>query len=236
MMRTILNSGALAALFAVACASFAAAPNAAAQTSQVEPGAAAAPNELAPAIRDALAGQALRVSGPAGAICEIWLRNVVPAIVPTGQTLGIVFPQLADGTLIGAIRFVGAASDFRRQQIKPGVYTMRYALQPVDGNHLGLSPNRDFVLLAPAAVDTSLATVTGKDLYTLSRKASGTGHPSVWNLVAAEGASKKLPAMAHINEGDLWVIYFQIALAPAGGAAAPVTLGLVIVGHAEDIG
>jgi len=205
-----------------------------AQTYKVETTNAPAPQELAAAVRDTFSSSALRVSGPQGTVCEIWLRKAVPASATPSGELGVAYGQLSDGTLVGAIRFPAAAKDYRQQQIKPGVYTLRYALQPVDGNHQGVSPYRDYLLLAPAAADTSIAPLNDKDLYALSRRASGTGHPSVWSLVAADAAPPALPGIAHRDDDDLWVIYFQAQVQPGGGAPSPVKMGLVIVGHTPE--
>ncbi len=112
--------------------------------------------------------------------------------------------------------------------MKPGVYTLRYMLQPVDGNHQGVSPYRDYLLAVPAALDSAPADLAVADLLKLSRKASGTGHPSVWSLVSADSAPATLPAIAHQDDGDLWIAYFQAPLAP------PAKMGLVVVGHAVE--
>ncbi len=226
LLRTLAHSVLLAALFA--------ATSAAAQTYKVETENAPAPQELAAPVRDSLASQALRVSGPQGAMCEIWLRKAVPVIATPSRELGVAYGQLGDGTLVGAIRFAAAAKDYRQQEIKPGVYTLRYALQPVDGNHQGVSPYRDYLLLAPAAADASVAPLSDKDMYAMSRKASGAGHPSVWSLVSADSAPPALPGIAHLTDGDLWVLYFRAPVPSADDAASPTTMGLVIVGHAPE--
>jgi hypothetical protein len=56
----------------------------------------------------------------------------------------------------------------------------------------------------------------------------------VWSLVSGDGAPPALPGIAHLNDGDLWVLYFQAPLQSAGGAASSVTMGLVIAGHAPE--
>jgi hypothetical protein len=225
-LRSRLVPSLLLALFAAAGAS--------AQTYKIETANAPAPQELVAAVRDSLSSSALRVSGPQGTLCEIWLRKAIPASATPSGELGVAYGQLSNGGLLGAIRFAAATKDYRQQQIKPGVYTLRYALQPVDGDHQGVSPYRDYLLLAPAVADTSIAPLNNKDLYALSRKVSGTGHPSVWSLVTADAAPSALPAIAHQDDGDLWVVYFQAQVQPAGGAPSPVKMGLVIVGHAPE--
>lgn len=213
------------ALLAGAMLSFAAP----AQSYKVEPVGVAAPQELAAPVRGALSSQALRISGAQGVYCEIWLRHPIPQATTPNGGLGIAFGQIADGTLVGAVRFAALAKDYRQQEVKPGVYTLRYALQPVDGNHQGVSAYRDFLLLVPAAADSSTDPLGFKDLVNLSRKASGVGHPSVWSLLPADNAPSALPGVIHVEDGDLWVLYFN---APIGSAS--VAMGLVISGHAPE--
>ena len=45
-------------------------------------------------------------------------------------------------------------SDFRGQAVPGRHYTLRYQLLPQDANHLGVSPNPDFLLAIPVASDT----------------------------------------------------------------------------------
>jgi hypothetical protein len=215
-------------------AAAAVASTASAQAYKVETATTPAPQELAAGVHDMLSVDALRVSGAQGIYCELWLRKAVPVKAAT-QGLGIAYGQLSEGEFVGAIRFASAVKDFRGQAIKPGVYTLRYMLQPVDGNHQGVSPYRDFLLLASAALDSSPAVMTTSDLTKLSRRVSGTGHPAVWSLIAADGAPVALPAVAHQEDGDLWVLYFHAPLAAEGSPTGMATIGLVIAGHAPEI-
>src|SRR5205807_123366 len=82
----------------------------------------------------------------------------------------------------------------RKQLIKPGVYTLRYALLPDNGNHMGVAPQRDFLLASPATDDQDAATVTIDQTLALSRKATGSNHPSVWSLGPPEDHPKSLPS------------------------------------------
>ena len=87
-----------------------------------------------------------------------------------------IFGQIAEGTLVGVINFPANTSDFRGQGIKAGFYTLRYALILQDGNHLGVSPARDFFLICPAADDKDPnAAMKMEDLLKLSRAAAGAG-------------------------------------------------------------
>jgi hypothetical protein len=189
------------------------------------------PEELAAPVRDALSSDAVRVSDPRGPLCEIWLRKALPAQASPTQALEIAYPQLAEGTLVGALRIATQTTDYRSQQIKPGVYTLRYALMPVDGNHYGVAPNRDFLLLVPAAADPSPAMIPRDDLLKLSRKASGTGHGSVWSLSQMDSPPAAVPSLAHQEDPDTWVLYFRV---PLERGSAPLTMGLIVVGHAPE--
>ena len=200
-----------------------------AQGYKAESASTPAPAEVAAPIRAQLGANAIKVTGPSGAVCEIWLRSPIPAAASPVTSGGVNFGQIGLGALVGVIRFDAKGADYREQAIQPGVYTMRYMLQPVDGNHQGVSTYRDYLLLSPAAADTSLDDIAAmNDLVKLSKKASGTGHASVWSLVPSDGAPASLPGAAHLDDGDLWVVFFQAPL------ATPATMGLVVVGHAPE--
>ena len=190
---------------------------------------AAPPQELAAPLQSALSSDAIQVTGASGPYCEIWLAKSV-ATAPTPDTsLGVNFGQIPPGALVGAIKFDAPGADYRNQPIKPGVYTMRFGLQPVNGDHQGVSPYRDFLLAVPASLDTAIAAIPADNLYNLSKKAAGSGHPSVWSLIPADSAPATLPAIVHQQEDiDQWVVFFQ---APLG---TPVKMGLVVVGHAAE--
>jgi hypothetical protein len=201
---------------------FALATTAAAQDYSASMVKEAAPSELS---------EAIQVKGPQGVLCEVWLRKDIPAAASAGMALGVVYPQLAPGTLVGAIRFPAQVVDFRAQKIKPGVYTLRYELNPVDGNHQGVAPQRDFVLLGPAATDTTTDALAFKPLVALSKQSTGSNHPSVWLLMPADGAPAQLPGVApqDSDNGTIQVLFFKANLG-AAGSAKPVTMGLVVVG------
>lgn len=209
-------------------------PGARAQDYKVEAFEATAPTELAAAVRETLGSAALRVVGPEGPVCEIWFRTAVPARATAQQKLGVAYGQFEEGTLFGAVRFLRETRDFRKQLVKPGVFTLRYVLNLVDGNHMGVSPIRDFLLLLPAAEDSTAANIPKVDTVNLSKKSIGLNHPSVWSITSGEGEHAKFPGVARLEEEDAWVLYFRIQVQPAGGAAAALAMGLIVAGHAPE--
>ncbi len=224
----------LLCFFVAGASAVCSADSARAQGYKVEKIALQAPQELSAAVRETLSGEAYRVTGPNGPLCELWLRKNVPAKASATQELGIVFGQLAEGTLLGAVRFPIEVKDYRRQLVKAGVYTLRYALVPVNGSHLGVAPQRDFLIAAPAAADQSPASVSAEEMLNLSRKALGTGHPSVWSLMGAEGQAGAPPVVIHQEEADLWVLQLSVSLRAGSSASSVVRMGLVISGYAPE--
>lgn len=149
--------------------------------------------------------------------CEIWLRKSVPAQSGKG-TDDVLYPELAESTLVGVISFPKAATDYRGQAIAAGSYTLRYELIPNDGNHLGVSPNRDFLLLVPVASDPDPeATFKFEELVGLSRKATGTHHPGPLSMVQAPA---RTAAALHKDDEDHWV--FSTAIKLSNGKDLPI--------------
>lgn len=191
-------------------------------------GSAPVPAEIAAPIRSLLSSVSASVTGPDGKpYCEIWLRTGIPAAAQPSTALGVGYGQMVDGEVVGAIHFDAAVKDFRNQPVKPGTYVLRYGLQPVDGNHQGVSDYRDFLLLTPPDQDTSVANLSDNDMYALSRKSTSSGHPSVWSMVPTDSAPTLLPGMKQDTSDDTWTVYFKAAV-----GNSPLTVGLVIFGHA----
>lgn len=183
--------------------------------------AGAPPADVAPAISQALQQQGTKiVAGDGTVFCEIWFRTSLPSgPKPSDETITLAIPQ---GALVGVIRFPGQAADRRGQVIKPGVYTLRYSLMPVNGDHQGAAPQRDFVAMTPAAADKDPnATPDFDALMAMSRKASGTPHPAVLSLWGA-GASDPL-GFAKQGEND-WVLTLKLGATP---------VSIVLIGKAE---
>jgi hypothetical protein len=185
--------------------------------------AGAPPSELAPAIGQSLQQQGTKIVADNGTVvCEVWFRSALPSGGQSSDqnvTLGMI-PQ---GALLGAIRFPAQGADRRGQAIKAGVYTLRYSLMPVNGDHQGAAPQRDFVSLTPAADDKDVSATPGFDaLMAMSRKASGTPHPAVLSIWGA-GASDPL-GFAKQGDSNDWALTVKIGDTP---------LSIILVGKYE---
>jgi hypothetical protein len=174
-------------------------------------------------------GYRLTLDEPAPA-CELWIRRSVPAQPKKDKDIeGLAYPQLAESTLVGVIRFSQPAADFRGQRIPAGFYTLRYELIPDDGNHLGVAPNRDFLLLVPAASDADpKAQFKFNELVALSREATGTKHPGPLSLAQADGIVTA--ATVSKDDQDHWIFSAPVKL--ASGDVIP--MALVVRGRAQQ--
>jgi len=171
------------------------------------------------ALRDMLEKTGYRVLLPNGsAACEIWFRKSLPiADKPIAEGAAYRFTE---SELIGVVRIAKVTADFRGQQIKAGSYTMRYELSPNDGNHLGVSVNRDFVLVLPLDVDKDpQATYNLDQLVALSSQASRTLHAAPMALVSPGEISA--PSLTKTSEG--WQV-FSVRLKTKSGENIPFAI------------
>ena len=171
--------------------------------------AGAPPSEVAPAIAQVLQKDGTRITNNGKAYCEIWFRTDNPAAAKSAED-GTTVP-VAMGALLGVIRFGGSGSDRRGQSVKAGVYTLRYGIMPINGDHQGAAPQRDFLLMIPAADDKDLnATPAFEAVVAMSRKASGTPHPAVLSFWKADPST---PGFAKQGDSD-WVLQTKVGDIP----------------------
>jgi hypothetical protein len=192
----------------------------------VQPLQESAPSEVAEGIRKDLAPAGTRVVRNGKPFVDFWFRTAVPQADPA-KGLGINYPTVRQGGLVGVARFHGGSSDFKSQKFTAGVYTMRYAIQPEDGDHQGTAESRDFLLLCQTALDQTLDPLESKDLNKLSAKVNGKKHPAVLYLVSGQGG--KLPRVVHDETAERAVFEAEV---PAGGKAQ--RFSIVIVGKAAE--
>lgn len=168
------------------------------------------PSEVAPSIAGALEKNGTKITNNGTPYCEIWFRTDKPSGAKNANEEAVTLPSIPQGALLAVIRFEGKGSDRRGQNIKPGVYTLRYSLMPVNGDHQGAAPQRDFMLMVPAADDKDLSAAPAFDaLVAMSRKASGTPHPAVISLWKADS-----PQPGFAQQGDDWVLQTKLGDTP----------------------
>ena len=161
-------------------------------------------------------------------LCEVWLRKQLAPAANPDSAANVLYGKIDQGSLVGVIHFPEATKDFRGQAIKAGYYTLRYELVPEDGNHMGVSQYRDFLLLVPAAKDTDDSKpVTFTDAIKLSRDSTDTGHPGVMLMDSVSDSNKTFPAVFQ-DYSQNWALQMQATLG-SGGVKLP--LAIVLVGQ-----
>jgi hypothetical protein len=187
------------------------------------------PKELSEAIRGLLDSKAMNVSdGKGKLICTIWPRKGLDSKAADKVEAGLTYANLDETTVIGVIRFPEGWSDYRKQKVKPGVYTLRLGIQPMDGDHMGTAPYNEFGLLCPAAKDAKPDLMTAEELHELSTGSTTRKHPGLV-LLFPNPKPADAPAV-EAKPQDHWVLSFRTPVT-AGGKKTALGFSLVVFGH-----
>lgn len=182
-------------------------------------------------IQEALQSQGARLVNDQGQeVCEVWLRKTLPAQQNPSTSMDVLYGSIAPGTFVGVLHFASPGSDFRGQTIKAGYYTLRYEWVPQDGNHMGVSQYRDFLLMLPPAQDANPDEVLKFDeVIKLSRMATGSGHPGILSMDPPSPSAPQLPT-AFKDDLENWALEATTHLKDAAGAEKDLPLAVVLVG------
>jgi len=196
-----------------------------AQSLAAAKGSDAPPAELSPTIAATLAPGSVTVKSEDVQLDLWWVTSIALAKPPSGAP---AWADIADGTLVGAIRVGAPWHDIRGYVVRPGVYTLRFALQPANGDHLGVSPNREFLLMSPAAADTAPDPVGYKGAVDLSKQTVRRAHPSALSLDPPAATAAPLSPVK--TDLGLEGIVFSVPTS----AGAPLTFGLILHGVIQN--
>ena len=160
------------------------------------------------------------------AACDVWLASKVPT-TKRSDAKGAVYSEFTDSVFLGVITFPkGGGHDFRGQTVRPGTYTMRYQLLPNDGNHLGVAPNPDFVLLTPIADDPDPSSMIDlRKLVELSSQAAHSAHPAAFEMMPPEEGE---PHASQTDDG--WIVLHAPVTTKEG---KKITIAVVVKGSAQ---
>jgi hypothetical protein len=151
------------------------------------------PKEFGEAIRQLLQPRAVQVLDGSKPAFEFWFVKEVP-LKSKPASLGKALDSLEQATLLGAVSVSADTRDYRNDELPAGVYTMRFALQPQDGDHSGSTDYTYFIVLVPAALDQKPgALTTYKAVVKASAKDTSTGHPRVMSLRPASSDAGDQP-------------------------------------------
>jgi hypothetical protein len=190
---------------------------------KVKPVEAAIPKSVSAAIQTVLASGALEVQDEAGKpVATFWHRKEVP-LQQKGDT---GYAALAEGTLIGVVQWHQPWTDYRKQKVKPGIYTLRFARQPMDGDHMGTAPYNEFLLLVPAALDEKPDNLMVEELHELSGKSIGRKHPSMMMLFPHRKGGNATAALTARPQDHLTLDF----VVPTNGGGV-LGFAVTVVGH-----
>ena len=191
------------------------------------------PKDVSEPIQKLLDSTSIQLLDPTGKpICDVWLRKEIPAeATPEQIKTGVTFREVKQTEILGAIQFHQKWTDYRKQPIKPGVYTMRLAYQPTDGKHTAdISEYQDFALVISAKHDTKAALMEAKMLHDKSGDSLDLAHPGVFMLSPNPRPGKE-PNLAALPKNH-WVVNSKLSLVVGGKTAgADFGIGLTLVGH-----
>ena len=194
----------------------------------------ASPKGLGAKIAGTLDAKGYQISGPGGPVCSVWLVKDVPVRDKFKPGLSIKYP-FTPGQLVGVlqVRSKSGYTDFRGQEMKPGLYTLRYGQQPEDGNHVGTSDLADFLLAIPAKVDLDPKPIFNFDaLVQKSARASGSTHPAIFSMLPVEKPIKTA-GLSHDEDHDFWILNLVTA-AKAKKKSVKVGLRFLTIGHTSE--
>jgi len=153
------------------------------------------PKELDAFVRAVLQKKAVQLVDGDRPVWEFWLVNELP-LQSKPASLAKAMDTLKQPALLGAVSVPKALRDYRDDELAAGVYTMRFALQPQDGNHLGTAEFSYFAALTPAKLDTKPDGIADyKALVKASSKETSTDHPLILSLRPAGAEAGDTPSL-----------------------------------------
>jgi hypothetical protein len=201
--------------------------------------------ELPSKIADALNSTGVLVShdvnGTKQSICEIyWAKATSASTISHPQTRSR-YASIRQGALVGVIHLLPEATDdyfedFENQELKPGYYTMRYAVMQAGIGEKG-PLSGDFVVLSPIVLDNDPAkTPTVVEMVRLGKSASRGDEPARIQLVKVEDVGKTLPEVVTDENGG-GTLHFKLKLNRASASRMQeLTMALLVVRPKPNLG
>ena len=186
------------------------------------------PTEITAPIRSLLQAEGVVVMRGDNRLDFWWVQSLPLDTAPAGQPS---WSNVPDGALVGALRIEKGITDIRGVPLKPGVYTLRFAQQPQNGDHMGVSPYREFLLVAPVADDQTPDAAGYKGAVALAKKTVGKSHPAA---LALDPPTTAEPAgTVTTNDDGHKGVVFTVPATLQGKAAGALSFGVTLVGQYE---
>jgi hypothetical protein len=193
----------------------------------------APPKALAAPIQELLSDQVVELYKDGKLAAEVWFCKTIPGQVAADlANKNVTYKDLKQTSLLGAVHLHTNWGDYRKQNIKPGVYTLRLAFQPQDGDHMGTAPFPEFLLLTAAKTDTKADIMPIKSLVEASAASINTAHPAVLLLYPNQNPGGGVELSDKGN--NTWVLNLKKSVATEKKGQATLGISLAIVGHTAE--
>jgi hypothetical protein len=190
------------------------------------------PEKLAAPIRKLLDEKALVIRDGDAIVMRIWFQRDIPVKATEEQIKnGLTYHEIPEGTLVGALEFPRKFTDFRKQELAAGVYTLRFAVQPDIGDHTGTAPHPEFCLITPAEDDRSAEEMEKKKLIELSSKVNEGRHPAVLLLWPNNGKDEGVKI---IDKGEGVLVALVKRSVAAGEMKTMLGFAVTVAGVRKD--
>ena len=190
----------------------------------------AVPPALAAPIASALGSGGVHVDTGKGTLDFWWVKAVALKADSSGPP---AWSAVEEGTLVGAVRVATDFPDIRGRIVKAGVYTLRYGLQPSNGDHLGVSPFREFLLIGPAGLDTDVAPRGHDGTIEISKRTIGGSHPAAWSIDPPSATAKEPVLGTHTTDLGHQSVIVEVPATRGGSPAGTLRFGVVLAGRIE---
>jgi len=183
------------------------------------------PSAIDESIRKTLQPTAIQLLDGDKAAFEFWLSAEVP-LQSEPASPSAAMDAIKQSTLLGVVAVGSDTRDYKDAELFAGVYTMRFGLQPQDGNHLGTSEFNYFAVLVTAKKDVKPDGITDyKALVRASRSGTPSDHPVILSLrpvssVGSEAPKMNEPASEHksvilkiparVEGGEQTALFFEL--------------------------
>jgi hypothetical protein len=177
----------------------------------------APPKELSEPIRKLLSDKGLTVADDKGkALFTLWPAKALETKATADQArAGLKYAHVEETTIIAGVKFAEPWVDYRKQKVKAGVYTLRMAVQPMDGDHMGTAPYNEFGLLAPAAEDKKGELLDVETMHELSSKSTTRKHPAMMLLFPVKSPPDS--PLVEPKPKEHFVLTYSVPASPGGG-------------------
>jgi hypothetical protein len=140
--------------------------------------------------------------------------------------------EIRQTEILGAVRFDREWSDYRKQKVKAGIYTLRLGFQPTIDDHVDVSEHQGFLLVTAADKDEGPEIVEQKDMIERSRKSLGSKHPGVFMLFPNSRPAAR-PELTTRPRNHVLLNVRTEPLVDGKKTGTALGIGMTIIGHAE---